>query len=81
MKKTTYPNKFASVLAVFIAALMLCVSYTAKAALIAYEGMEYLANTSITNQNGGYGWLDAWQFRSKPACCHASTAPPSSRRR
>ncbi|MFM2081624.1 MAG: hypothetical protein RL380_315, partial [Verrucomicrobiota bacterium] len=33
MKKTTYPNKFASVLAVFIAALMLCVSYTAKAAL------------------------------------------------
>lgn len=31
--------------------------------LIAYEGFDYEVDTSIENQDGGYGWKGAWGFR------------------
>ncbi|MFM2294817.1 MAG: hypothetical protein RLZZ350_1230, partial [Verrucomicrobiota bacterium] len=57
MKKTIRQTKLAKFLAMFIAALLLCVAYTTKAALIVYEGFEYNANETLLGKAGGFGWL------------------------
>ena len=68
MKKTLKQTKFASYLAVFIAALMFCAGYASKAALIVYEGMDYPAGATLNGQTNGTGWtvtnLLGWQVNS-----------------
>ena len=44
----------------FTAGAMISTSFTAGAALIAYEGFDYPSNSAVVGQNGGTGWNGEW---------------------
>lgn len=56
---SAWPEKV-SVRIFLVLTALLVIHASAKAAIIAYEGFDYPAGTTITNQNGGLGWGSAW---------------------